>query len=80
MTDSVFAEFHGTKPERDELLAAAARNCECQHNALGQRTSTCSAHAMLQDQPTLDHLIYTRRRASTLKAEESTTQRHEEGG
>ena len=62
-------EFHGTSAERDELLAALARNCTCQPDADGH-TKACPAHDLLHDQRILDRLIFDRRIRGRLLAEE----------
>jgi hypothetical protein len=46
------AIWQGTAREYARLRRAVAHNCECLPDA------PCAAHAMLQEQITLDHLLY----------------------
>lgn len=63
--------FHGTDKERDELLAAMSRNCECLFDGMGARTRTCGAHgALVDDQRMLDGLMFARRIRARLITEE----------
>jgi hypothetical protein len=59
--------FHGTQNESSDLLSAITRHCTCAYGAMGARTSTCAAHAMLtNDQRALDGLVFERRRWEAL--------------
>ena len=52
------ATWQGTDEEFARLERAVARNCDCIHVMLGLPPLTCPAHLMLDDQTTLDHLLY----------------------
>ena len=60
----------GTEAETSALLEALARNCACTIDQHGVRTATCSSHALLLDQRSLDHLLFGRRLAQRLGVEE----------
>ena len=63
--------WHGTQTEALELLQALARNCSCVVTAEGLRVSTCRPHEMLStDQRAVDGLLFARRIAASLLAEE----------
>ena len=63
--------WHGTQTEALELLQALSRNCSCVVTAEGVRLSTCAPHEMLSaDQRAIDGLLFARRIADRLRAEE----------
>jgi hypothetical protein len=63
--------WHGTQTEALELLQALSRNCSCVVTAEGVRLSTCAPHEMLSsDQRAIDGLLFARRIAERLRAEE----------
>lgn len=52
----VAAIWHGSRFELRLLQRATNGNCQCMDETPAQQR-TCSAHAMLTDQRTLDHLL-----------------------
>jgi hypothetical protein len=63
--------WHGSRTEALELLQALSRNCACVVTAEGVRLSTCPPHEMLaSDQRAVDGLLFARRIAARLRAEE----------
>jgi hypothetical protein len=63
--------WHGSQTEALELLQALSRNCSCVVTAEGVRLSTCAPHDMLaSDQRAVDGLLFARRIAARLRAEE----------
>lgn len=63
--------WHGSQSEALELLQALSRNCSCVVTAEGVRLSTCPPHRMLSDdQRAIDGLLFARRIAARLRAEE----------
>jgi hypothetical protein len=50
--------WQGTEREFARLQRAVNHNCECIGAMLGLPPSVCAAHAMLDDQSALDHLLY----------------------
>jgi hypothetical protein len=63
--------WHGTQTETFELLQALSHNCSCVVTAEGVRLSTCAPHQMLvEDQRAIDGLLFYRRIAERLRAEE----------
>lgn len=48
--------WHGTAGELTRLQWAVAQHCDCVAGTLG--LPSCAAHAMLNDQSSLDHLLY----------------------
>jgi hypothetical protein len=52
------ASWQGTDREYARLQRALNRNCECIGAMLGLPPSVCPAHAMLDEQASLDHLLY----------------------
>ena len=52
--------WHGTQQEADALATAIANNCACEFGHMGARLVTCAAHLMLEDQRTLDGLVFAR--------------------
>jgi hypothetical protein len=66
--------WHGTQEESLALIAAIARNCTCEFGLMGVRLSLCPPHQMLsQDQRALNGLLFARRMAGRLRAEEFST-------
>ena len=62
--------WHGTRQESLELLHAVRQHCTCEVEA-GVMVTTCPAHAMLaDDQRAVDGLLFMRRMAERLLAEE----------
>ena len=68
------AIWNGTAAESDDLLLTLARNCACEFGVAGARTKTCPPHdALVHSQRFLDGLIFARRIAQRLIAEEWST-------
>ena len=62
--------WHGTRQESLELLHAVRQHCTCEMEQ-GRMVSTCAAHLMLvRDQRAIDGLLFMRRIAERLLAEE----------
>jgi hypothetical protein len=69
MANSVI--WHGTQTEALELLQALSRNCSCVITVEGVRLTTCPPHDMLtSEQRAVDGLLFARRIATQLRAEE----------
>lgn len=68
------AEWHGTHQEWEDLADAAARHCQCVWNGMGGLLVRCPAHQLLDDQRSLDRLLFARRIASRLRVEERTSE------
>jgi hypothetical protein len=70
--------WHGTEEEATALLRAFDRACTenrdedecCTFGSRGERVRTCAAHRTLLDQRALDGLLWMRRIARRLRAEE----------
>jgi hypothetical protein len=69
--------WHGTEDEAIALLKAFDRVCtqqrggeHCAFGLRGERLHTCSAHRLLMDQRALDGLLWMRKMAPRLCAEE----------
>ena len=63
--------WQGTTSERDDLLNAIARNCDCKYGLMGVRVATCAPHtALVEDQHWLNHMVFARRLAVRLQHEE----------
>jgi len=63
--------WYGTQQESLELIAAIGRNCACEFSVMGIRLSVCPPHEMLNsDQRALNGLLFSRRMARRLLAEE----------
>jgi hypothetical protein len=64
--------FHGTPDEAEAMLAAVGRNCACESQpGTGQILRVCEAHRMVvENQRAVDGLVFARRNADRLKAEE----------
>jgi hypothetical protein len=64
--------WHGTPDEAQAAMAAIAHNCACeQQPGTGQIIRVCEAHRMMvEDQRACDGLVFARRNAERLKAEE----------
>src|SRR5258708_39259648 len=54
----VKAIWQGTDDELARLHGAIAHYCDCVPAMLGLPVQTCPAHAMLDEQSALDHLLY----------------------
>jgi hypothetical protein len=62
--------WHGTRDEALQLLHALRQHCECRTQE-GKTVGPCASHAMLaRDQRALDGLLFMRRMAVRLLAEE----------
>ena len=67
--------WKGTLMEQAELLSAVHRNCACQFNSVGARSSTCAAHAMLlHDQRALKGLLWQRHLRRSLIQQEGLSE------
>jgi hypothetical protein len=62
--------WHGTRQEANDLVNSLANNCACEYGQFGARLSTCAAHAMMEDQRTLDGLLFARYMVERLLAQE----------
>lgn len=63
--------WHGDPTESLALVDASNRNCGCKFGLMGVRLTTCGVHdAMVNDQRFLDGLVFMRRNADRLLAEE----------
>lgn len=63
--------WHGTHREKLDLLAAITRHRTCQARFDGVNLAVCPAHRVLvEDQRVLDGLLFARRLARRLEAEE----------
>ena len=62
--------WHGTPQEANDLADSLAHNCACEFGQMGDRLATCDAHAMIEDQRTLDGLVFARYMAERLIAQE----------
>jgi hypothetical protein len=63
--------WKGTEQESFDLLKAIQRNCACEYAPTGARTRPCLPHqALVGDQRWLDGLLFGRRIADRLTAEE----------
>jgi hypothetical protein len=63
-------QWRGSLTQRAELLAALDNNCTCTIDR-GVRTDVCAAHLILiEDQRTLDGLLFAREIADQLRDEE----------
>ena len=63
--------WNGTSKESADLTDAVTRNCACEADFEGRPTAKCAAHQMLlTDQRALDGLVFVRRIAERLQAEE----------
>lgn len=64
-------DWHGTAEEKVELLQVLENNCNCTFDR-GARTNVCKQHKILvEDQETLDRLLFFRNIAPRLRASES---------
>ena len=65
------AIWNGTEAESDDLLVSLALYCACEFDAAGARIKTCPPHdALVHNQRFLDGLLFGRRIAHLLIAEE----------
>jgi hypothetical protein len=62
--------WHGTPEEANDLADSVAHNCACDMDESGIRAGTCVAHQMLEDQRTLDRLVFARFMARRMLAHE----------
>ena len=63
--------WKGTEPESFELLSVIQGNCVCEFGTDGARSRVCKPHdALVHDQRFLDGLLFGRRIADRLRAEE----------
>jgi len=62
--------WHGTPQEAISLANALTNNCACEFGHMGTRLTTCAAHAMIEDQRTLDGLVFARYMVERLIAQE----------
>jgi hypothetical protein len=62
--------WHGTAQEASDLASAVACNCTCVLEQTRMREEFCAAHAMIDDQRTLDKLLFARFIAGRLQAQE----------
>lgn len=66
----------GADTERDDLLMALSRNCQCTFSPNSVRMTTCPGHtALVEDQAWLDHLVFARRQRERLEIQEFTKTR-----
>ena len=56
--------WHGTRKEFARLQNAVARHCQCASATGPVSPGGCPAHTLLDDQNTLDHLLYVYRMRS----------------
>jgi hypothetical protein len=65
------AIWNGTDAESYDLLASVQRHCACEFDNAGARTKTCTPHhALVYNQRFLDGVLFARRIAQRLIAEE----------
>lgn len=65
--------WYGSQQESLDLVNAVARNCSCEFGAMGVRITVCAPHRMLvEEQRSLDGLLFARRMADRLRREEWT--------
>lgn len=62
--------WHGSGEEAHDLASSLANNCACEFDPYGERAWTCMAHRMLDDQRTLDRLLFARYMAERLLIQE----------
>ncbi|MBV9597977.1 MAG: hypothetical protein JOZ87_14035 [Chloroflexi bacterium] len=63
--------WNGTQQEALALVNALSQHCTCEFGATGARLSTCPVHRMLlEEQRTLDGLLFARHLAERLRREE----------
>lgn len=69
--------FHGTDADRDALLKALARHCECVVAPVTNiRTATCPGHrALVEDQAFVDRLCFMRHQRALLMGQEFSVNR-----
>ncbi len=68
--------WHGSIDEGSTLMAAIEHNCTC--DSLAHNAPRCGACALVTDQRILDRLLFARRIAQRLLAEEFESQTHSE--
>jgi hypothetical protein len=65
------AIWNGTEAESHDLLGSMQRHCACEFDKAGARVRTCGPHeALVHNQRFLDGLLFARRIADRLRAEE----------
>jgi hypothetical protein len=65
------ATWNGNEAESYDLLASMQRHCACEFDKAGARVGTCPPHdALVHSQRFLDGLLFARRIAERLIAEE----------
>lgn len=64
-------EWHGTPSEWDALTSALGKHCTCEF-ADSILMKSCDVHLMLADQDKLDSLLFGKRIAERIRAEEFT--------
>ena len=67
------ATWHGTEAEAQSLALAVEANCSCGEQQTGQPDGNCAAHQVFGQQRVLDGLLFARRIARRLQAEEDST-------
>jgi hypothetical protein len=70
--------WHGTADELGQLRRAMIRHCSCPNDGDLPTGATCSVHAMLDDQRTLDHLLFAYRVRERFAKAEWTVQAAED--
>jgi hypothetical protein len=60
--------WHGTSAEWNELTEAITHNCTCDERTCG--VPRCAVHQLVNEQRTVDRLLFARRFASRLLQEE----------
>ena len=58
---SVAASWHGTSADWNKLWLAIGCHCTCEVDGMGVECTICAAHAVLEDQAILDHLLHVHR-------------------
>lgn len=69
------AVWHGTTDESDDLMKAINHFCTCQFEEVtGAKVTVCDGHKMMvDDQRTMDRLLFYRRTADSLRRMEGIT-------
>lgn len=67
------ATWHGTEAEAESLALAIEANCSCGDEQPGGASGNCAAHQLFGQQRVLDGLLFARRIAGRLQAEEDST-------
>lgn len=69
----ISVRWFGTRQELTDLLSAFGHHCVCEVEGENVFERTCGAHALLADQRALNGLLFARRIAARLRAEEELT-------